>query len=294
MVQVQNVISSLPALASVNIDTTGGAGTRFAGGFYTSNNAGAFSKVTQGVFSSLDYGGVFNHVSGQTEAKFAESSQAAVFQKSGSSKTLSVCNSSYAVSNTSGQGKYYFPDGAGPFTGFHDGVTADIPELGDIMVDKEILQRIDISNVVASFEMSTTINQKGVIGICSQLFDTPPMYWGDAPTVTEYTLTPEEQAELESNPLYTPPLPTQPVEYTPVPPGHKVIHINALGEGMINVCGENGNIEKGDLIVTSSIPGKGMKQSDDIVRSYTVAKARESVTFVGNEIKQIACVYTCG
>ena len=73
------------------------------------------------------------------------------------------------------------------------------------------------------------------------------------------------------------------------------ISINALGEGLINVCNEGGNIEAGDLIVTSSMVGKGMKQSDDIVRSYTVAKARESATFASNtEVKQVACIYLCG
>lgn len=71
--------------------------------------------------------------------------------------------------------------------------------------------------------------------------------------------------------------------------------VNALGEGSVNVCGENGDIEVGDLIVTSSIAGKGMRQSDDIVRGYTVAKSREAVTFSSpDEIKQIACIYLCG
>ena len=71
--------------------------------------------------------------------------------------------------------------------------------------------------------------------------------------------------------------------------------INSVGEGMLNVCGENGDIEAGDLIVSSNMRGKGMKQDDDIVRSITVAKARESVTFKDkNEVKQIACIYLCG
>jgi hypothetical protein len=61
------------------------------------------------------------------------------------------------------------------------------------------------------------------------------------------------------------------------------------------VCGENGNIQAGDLIVSSSIPGKGMRQADDIIRSYTVAKARESVTFDSpTQVKMIACIYHCG
>jgi len=76
---------------------------------------------------------------------------------------------------------------------------------------------------------------------------------------------------------------------------HKVIAMNALGEGQINICGEGGNLSIGDLIVTSSIPGKGMKQSDDIVKSTTVAKSRENVTFASPaEVKQVACIYMCG
>jgi len=47
--------------------------------------------------------------------------------------------------------------------------------------------------------------------------------------------------------------------------------------------------------VASSLAGKGMKQSDDIVRNYTVAKAREGVTFSSaTEVKQVACIYMCG
>jgi hypothetical protein len=76
---------------------------------------------------------------------------------------------------------------------------------------------------------------------------------------------------------------------------HDFVAINSLGEGQINVCGEAGTIELGDLIVTSSVPGKGMRQSDDIVRSTTVAKARETVTFDSpTQVKQIACIYLCG
>jgi hypothetical protein len=76
---------------------------------------------------------------------------------------------------------------------------------------------------------------------------------------------------------------------------HDVLSINSLGEGCINVCGENGNIEMGDYITTSSMPGKGMKQDDDLLHNYTVAKARENVTFSSpTEVKQIACSYHCG
>ena len=76
---------------------------------------------------------------------------------------------------------------------------------------------------------------------------------------------------------------------------YRCVGFNAIGEGTINVCGEGGNISIGDLIVTSSIAGKGMKQGDDIVRSITVAKARESVIFSGaTDVKTIACIYLSG
>lgn len=69
----------------------------------------------------------------------------------------------------------------------------------------------------------------------------------------------------------------------------------SLGEGQVNVCGENGDLEPGDLITTSSTPGKGAKQDDDVIRSYTVAKCREHVKFSQpNEVKQVACIYLCG
>ena len=48
--------------------------------------------------------------------------------------------------------------------------------------------------------------------------------------------------------------------------------INSLGEGAIWVSNFNGNLENGDYITSSDIPGIGMKQDDDILHNYTVAK----------------------
>jgi len=150
-------------------------------------------------------------------------------------------------------------------------VTANDPDIGDVMVDLEILGRESVSSTVASFGVSSTANQRGVIGVCSEIFINPPVGWGDSEV-------------SDGNP-----------PNTPIPPGHRVIHVNALGEGQINVCGEGGDLLKGDLIVSSSTPGKGMRQSDDLVRSYTVAKARENVTFSGpTDVKMVACIYLCG
>jgi hypothetical protein len=84
-------------------------------------------------------------------------------------------------------------------------------------------------------------------------------------------------------------------EYEAIKNDYDLYAANAVGEGQVYVCGESGNINKGDLIVTSSIAGVGMKQSDNVVRNITVAKARESLTFDSpTETKLIACIYLCG
>jgi len=67
----------------------------------------------------------------------------------------------------------------------------------------------------------------------------------------------------------------------------------------MNVCPEGGNLEAGDYICSSSTPGKGMKQDDDLLHNYTVAKSREDVAWTAQEVtdnvvKMIACTYHCG
>ena len=65
------------------------------------------------------------------------------------------------------------------------------------------------------------------------------------------------------------------------------------------------DIEAGDYITTSAIPGYGAKQEDDMLHSYTSGKATETVnwdlvtdtiTFNGQTYKVylIAVVYTSG
>ena len=48
--------------------------------------------------------------------------------------------------------------------------------------------------------------------------------------------------------------------------------INSLGEGGIWVCDTNGNFQNGDYITSSDILGYGMRQDDDLLHNYTVAK----------------------
>lgn len=83
--------------------------------------------------------------------------------------------------------------------------------------------------------------------------------------------------------------------------------INSLGEGGIWVCNINGSLENGDYITTSNIEGIGMKQNDDLLHNYTVAKITENCDFTDNERfievefsgsiyrKQfVGCTYHCG
>ncbi len=86
----------------------------------------------------------------------------------------------------------------------------------------------------------------------------------------------------------------------------KRVIINSLGEGGIWVSNINGNLENGDYICSSLIPGIGMRQDDDILRNYTVAKITTDCKFdsddcltinCNNENYKVAfvgCTYHCG
>tara|TARA_B100000073_G_scaffold232658_1_gene194409 strand:- start:3574 stop:4644 length:1071 start_codon:yes stop_codon:yes gene_type:complete len=54
--------------------------------------------------------------------------------------------------------------------------------------------------------------------------------------------------------------------------GDTRVYINSAGEGAVWVTNINGNLESGDYITTSNVAGYGMRQDDDILHNYTVAK----------------------
>ncbi|NRA77129.1 MAG: hypothetical protein HRU18_02880 [Pseudoalteromonas sp.] len=161
----------------------------------------------------------------------------------------------------------------GPFTGGHDGlVTKGTPkfEEGDIVCDIKVVYKSNMSNAICEMLPSSKANQKGATGVLVTRSFMCPM---DLPAALDWTL--EEHVLLTDK--------------------YDRISFNALGEGLMNVCGEGGDFEIGDLIVTSSMLGKGMKQSDDLVRGITVAKIRENVTFKSpKEVRQVAVIYLCG
>ena len=182
----------------------------------------------------------------------------------------------------------YINGPVGPFTGSHEGLldksVATIP--GDIMVDLNVVASKGVSDSITTVALSSKSNQAGPIGI----------YVGTSSQIpVPLMITVEEVTQgMDGDPSTTTVQKLNPV-YESLVETHNYVIINSIGEGSINVCGEGGTIELGDLIVTSSVPGKGMRQSDDIVRSVTVAKARETVTFDSpTQVKQIACIYMCG
>ena len=86
--------------------------------------------------------------------------------------------------------------------------------------------------------------------------------------------------------------------------------INSIGEGGIWITNVNGNLENGDYITTCEIPGYGMKQDDDLLHNYTVAKITcdcdfnlESPIYICEEFEHegtmykrafVGCTYHCG
>ena len=61
--------------------------------------------------------------------------------------------------------------------------------------------------------------------------------------------------------------------------GDTRVFINSVGEGGIWITDKNGTLESGDYVTTSTIPGYGVKQEDDILHNYTVAKMTMNCDF---------------
>jgi hypothetical protein len=175
------------------------------------------------------------------------------------------------------------------FTGVHICMMEKVHpcDVGDIVIDQQIILG-DITDCFSEVVRSNSTNQAGAIGVLQKR----KLSWIVPPAFINKDATRAAQAAAPEGVKVDPVLITDPSVYHD---DYDLVDINSVGEGAVNVCGEGGNISKGDLIVTSSTPGKGMKQPDDIVRSYTVAKAREDVTFADpTEVKMVACIYLCG
>ena len=192
----------------------------------------------------------------------------------------------------------FYADGLGtnygPFTGAHDGllpIADTTTELGDIVIDSQLIEARGFSNTIFKMVRSTTPNQKGALGVNVAnrgLLNTQE----PAVFIVEHVEA-ESSAEVTSAESGTV---VMSANYEAIKDDYNVISVNALGEGQINVVKENGNIAKGDLIVCSSTAGKGMKQTGEAVKSFTVARARSAVTWASSEtdVRLVPCIYLCG
>ena len=178
--------------------------------------------------------------------------------------------------------------GIAPFTGQHDGLLlkAAAVEVGDIVCDVQVVGAPTVNDAITIVERSHSPNMATCVGILVSRRpmegDFPPAglaEWVEEDDGAGGRKTKRRRAKKHDN----------------LPPAYDLIVMNSVGEGMVNVCGEGGDIAAGDLITTSSTPGAGMKQADDLVRAHTVGKARGPASFTNsNQVKQIACIYLCG
>lgn len=250
------------------------------GGQQAANSSTAYAAA---LFNSTSLGGTTH----RTSAVLCNNTRAAFFQDSG--RNVAFCNGTYAVATVGDvyvDGDITATGSISPFTGSHDGLMPDTltPDAGDIMVDVSIVARKGLSDTLALMGVSDAPNLPAIgvfVGVRPE---------GYVPSAIRSVVQGEETAPgvFDYDVIVDP-------DYAAVLSDRLVIGVNSVGEGQVNVCGENGDILAGDLIVTSSMPGKGMKQGDDIVKAKTVAKARESAAFTDpSEVKQIACIYLCG
>ena len=185
-----------------------------------------------------------------------------------------------------GRGYDFYADGPGinygAFTGAHEvKLSADFPEnvtpgmivsvTGENQVRQIDGKNISFSSTLPTVQLSDTPNDSKVLGVFISESPLPEEHW--------YI---NESIE-----------------------GDRFGIVNALGEGRVWVIDINGDIEAGDYITTSLVAGYGQKQDDDLLHSYTLGKAIESVNwsnvsmtveFNGQTYRAypIAVVYTSG
>jgi hypothetical protein len=176
-----------------------------------------------------------------------------------------------------------------PFTGAHDckidtdvnyevGLVVDVID-SDVRVNHRYPNG-DVSNTNFTCKLCDTSNSKSVLGVISQ------------------KTIPKSQSPDKND--------------GEVPAGTFMFNwsVNAVGEGSILITNFNGEIEKGDLIVSSEIAGYGMcqktaKGKDDLVRNKTIAKCMkvinwanitDTITHNGFTYKKLLCpcIYMCG
>lgn len=142
----------------------------------------------------------------------------------------------------------------GPFTGAHEVTFAGnipgeiVPGMIVSVTGKTVARtdengEISLSSTLPTVAISTRAKDKAVFGVIVSEGPLPKGHWYEAEK------------------------------------GERFGVVNALGEGRVWVTDVNGKIQAGDYITTSSVPGYGQIQDDDLMHSYTLGKAIETVDF---------------
>lgn len=255
-----------------------------AGVVYADNIFGGIGRFTNDNYSGVALQG---NSAAAYEAVYGQVNGA---NSSGNAHGVRGINSYNGTSGLVGaaNGYDFYADGSGtnygPFTGNHDFLLplAQTLTQGDLVVDVICIARNGWSNAIFQVAKSTLPNQAGARGIF--IGELRPLSSVQPPVFIDYW----QEVDGQSVPVMT-------AQYEAIKNDYWFGSMSSLGEGQINVCGENGNLAIDTLIVSSSTAGVGMAQSDDIIRGKTVAKSREAVTFASpTEIKQVACIYVSG
>jgi hypothetical protein len=199
---------------------------------------------------------------------------------------LVISGTNYGVygesASTSGYDFYAagFGTDYGPFTGAHEVLLSDsfpqdiqlgmiVSATGESQIRQLADGSVDFSSTLPTVRLADTAEDPAVFGVFTAEVTLPEDHW--------YTTT----------------------------DGERFGSVNALGEGRVWVTDINGDINPGDYITTSTVPGYGQRQDDGILHNYTLAKAvdrvdwdtvTETVTINGKEYKVylLAVVYTSG
>jgi len=262
---VMQIAGSLPnsyPIKAVNESTTGGGGGLGGGAAKLMSTAGWTVEVGQ---STTGAGSPLPSAAGNFYNSGASGGGIYLGRSSGAGGW-----SAYAHSGT----------GYGPFTAAHDGLLPiDVePEVGDLLVDGPVIRKL-VSDVICEMALSSEARQPNVLGVFVARRQPVPEWAPAAMTDDDGWPVPEWAGWCVA---------------------HDLVVMNALGEGCLNACGQGGDIQPGDYLCASDMPGKAMRQLDEfgapdnVQRTYTIGKLRgnEAVTFASpDDVAFIPVIY---
>ena len=246
------------------------------------------STVIVGVSNANNIQGAIMYSWGQCMVIRHSLSPAFLVQKSGSEYSGGT-----SIRTEANTGQAEFEDGVAPFTGKHSYLIPYGLTIGILMEQGDLHARMDINNALFYADVCNTPRSRLAIGSLAQQQE-----------LGEYT--PEEISDIDGSitpsKLRTLNGLTQ-QQFSDLYATHVAGYINALGEGLMLVCAESGNIETGQWLCSSSMEGHAMLQTDEVTgdyekyfTDYTVAKSSESVNWSNepSDSKLIAVYYKGG